>query len=44
MEHRGIKASRTRNWLALLLMAVAVFTAERSQAATPAPAELHVPR
>ncbi len=44
MERSQLKASRTRNWLALLLMAVAVFAAERSQAATEAAAQSHVPR
>jgi hypothetical protein len=44
MDRREFRASRMRNWLALLLMAIATFAAGHSQAGEPAPAELHVPR
>ncbi|WP_460712713.1 hypothetical protein [Lysobacter terrae] len=44
MDRRRFQASRMRNWLALLLMAIATFAAGHSQAAERTSAELHVPR
>lgn len=44
MKREEFKASRTRNWLALLLMAIAAFAAGHSQAMAPVPAGLHASR
>ncbi|MDR7100310.1 hypothetical protein J2X04_002691 [Lysobacter niabensis] len=42
--HRGeYKESRLRNWLALLLMALAAIAAGRSQAASPSGETAHPP-